>query len=282
MNRHFPLTAVSLIFGASLSLSALAAERVVSAGAAVTELVVALQGADKLVAVDVTSKVPEGMEIPMLGYHRTLSAEGILSMNPDLLVGSDEMGPDATLNIIRQADVEVASLPAAETPEQLLTNIDTLAGLLNSQATAPTLKAKIKQQVTRIDAAKNQLGRSPRVVFVLLRGDRGARLGGNHTPADMLINLAGGTNVAGFDGYKSANEETLLALEPEMILVTKPSMDDDDAAKELIESLPLLAHTPAGKNGHIVNLPAKALLGGLGPSALDAAEHLAQQMVEIH
>ncbi|SDI81440.1 iron complex transport system substrate-binding protein [Ferrimonas sediminum] len=281
MNHRFPLTTASLVLGACLSLSSVAAERVVSAGAAVTELVVALQGADKLVAVDVTSKVPEGMEVPMLGYHRTLSAEGILSMNPDLLVGSDEMGPKATLNIIRQADVEVANLPAAETPEQLLTNIDTLAGLLASETAAPKLKAKINEQVTRITDAKKQLARSPRVVFVLLRGDRGARLGGHHTPADMLITLAGGTNVAGFDGYKSANEETLLALEPEMILVTKPSMDDDDAAKALLESLPLLAHTPAGKNGHILNLPAKALLGGLGPSALDAAENLARQMVEI-
>ncbi|BDY04264.1 ABC transporter substrate-binding protein [Ferrimonas sp. YFM] len=281
MTPKFNKALLPLLLGATLSLPAMAAERVISAGAAVTELVMALEGADKLVAVDVTSQIPEGMALPQLGYHRTLSAEGLLSLNPDLVVGSDEMGPKSALDIVRQAKVQVATLPAAETPQQLMANIDTLAALLSEEDAAPSLKATIQSQVDRINQAKANLSRAPKVVFVLLRGDRGPRMGGGHTPADLLITLAGGENIAGFDGYKSASEETLLSLQPDLILVTKPAMDADNAAGELLESLPLLAHTPAGKNGQIYDLPAKALLGGLGPSALDAAEDLAQKLAEI-
>ncbi|MDG4870911.1 hemin ABC transporter substrate-binding protein, partial [Guyparkeria sp. 1SP6A2] len=54
-----------------------AAERVISAGSSVTELIFALGGQDQLIAVDVTSNEPRTRELPQVGYHRQLSAEGL-------------------------------------------------------------------------------------------------------------------------------------------------------------------------------------------------------------
>ena len=101
--------------------------RLVSAGAGMTELVLALDAGTELVAVDSTSLVPEEFTtVEKLGYHRMLSAEGILALDPDLVLGTDAMGPETTLEVLRGADVKVVKLTGAETAEQLLNNIDTL------------------------------------------------------------------------------------------------------------------------------------------------------------
>jgi iron complex transport system substrate-binding protein len=44
--------------------------------------------------------------------------------------------------------------------------------------------------------------------------------------------------------------------------------------------MPLLTHTPAGKAGLIRDLQPQALLGGLGISAIEAAESLNQELLE--
>ncbi|WP_240348621.1 ABC transporter substrate-binding protein, partial [Pseudomonas viridiflava] len=73
-------------------------QRWVSAGGSITEWVVTLGGQGKLVGVDTTSlNPPELKQLPSIGYQRQLAAEGILSLKPDLLVGSEEMGPPPVL-----------------------------------------------------------------------------------------------------------------------------------------------------------------------------------------
>ena len=126
MGRRFAL-ALSLL-GCALSLSSLPAaakERIVSIGPATTELILALGGEQSLVATDVSSPEPRG--VPKVGYHRALAAEGILSLSPTLVVGSDEMGPPPALEQLRRAGVEVTVLPTAPTLANLNERIDALA-----------------------------------------------------------------------------------------------------------------------------------------------------------
>ena len=73
-------------------------QRWVSAGGAFSEWVVALGGESKLVGVDSTSQYPQSLRsLPGVGYQRGLAAEGILALKPDILVGSNEMGPPPVL-----------------------------------------------------------------------------------------------------------------------------------------------------------------------------------------
>ena len=62
-------------------------KRVVVAGGALTEIVYALGAQDRVIANDLTSLYPEAAtRLPKIGYLRTLSAEGVLSLRPDLLL----------------------------------------------------------------------------------------------------------------------------------------------------------------------------------------------------
>ena len=87
----------ALCAGLLVSYHAVAAElpqRWVSAGGALSEWVCALGGESKLVGVDTTSQHPQTLKaLPSIGYQRQLSAEGILSLRPQILIGTEEMGP---------------------------------------------------------------------------------------------------------------------------------------------------------------------------------------------
>lgn len=97
---------LTLSFTAALAGQALAdpASRVVSLGGAVTEIVFALGEEDRLVARDTTSDHPAAAEeLPDVGYIRALSAEGVLSVSPDLILAEEGAGPPEAVELLKRA-----------------------------------------------------------------------------------------------------------------------------------------------------------------------------------
>ncbi|GIU49444.1 hemin ABC transporter substrate-binding protein [Shewanella sp. KT0246] len=280
------MTATMLLSAALFSQMATAENRVVSAGAGITELVLALDASDELVGVDSTSLIPDELDaVAKLGYHRMLSAEGILALSPSILLGSEAMGPKNTLDILSNANVEVVTFPSANTKDELVNNVEQMGKLLNRESQANELKQKLDLSFNQLETKQQKIsqhGDAPKVLFLLLQQDRPARVGGNNTAADIIINLAGGQNIAGFDGYKSVSQEGILALQPDVILISNRSeVDSTDPVSELLKAMPLLEHTPAGEHKHIKSLPSQALIGGLGLSAVAAADDLASDFISI-
>ncbi|GIU47513.1 heme/hemin ABC transporter substrate-binding protein [Shewanella algidipiscicola] len=260
------------------------ANRVISAGAGITELLLALEAGDELVGVDATSQIPPHYTgVAQLGYHRMLSAEGILALSPSLVLGSEAMGPQTTLDLLRKANVDVVQLPNAHTQQQLLANIDAMGKHLNRQKQASKLQIDVQHSLANIVEKKqkiNALGVAPRVVFLLLQADRPARVGGDDTAADIIITLAGGNNIAGFSGYKSLSQEGILSLQPDVILLASRS-EAGTNLDEFLQRMPLLIHTPAGKHKQLYVLEPQALIGGLGLSAIASADTLADRFITI-
>ncbi|MGA9664065.1 MAG: ABC transporter substrate-binding protein, partial [Pseudomonas alloputida] len=151
-----PAAFLALCASLVLSTQALAAElpqRWVSAGGALSEWITALGGEARLVGVDTTSQHPASLKsLPSVGYQRQLSAEGILSLRPDVLVGTEEMGPPPVLAQIRKAGVRVelfsskAELPAVDE------NLRHLGKLLGAEQQASTLAADYRQRLDALHA----------------------------------------------------------------------------------------------------------------------------------
>ena len=73
------------------------------AGGSLTEIVYLLGAEKQIVAVDVTSNYPpKARALPSIGYVRNLSAEGILSLDPTLVLGEDDMAPAHGVDAIRR------------------------------------------------------------------------------------------------------------------------------------------------------------------------------------
>jgi iron complex transport system substrate-binding protein len=262
--------------------------RIVSAGAGVTELILALGAAPQLVGIDSTSQIPAKLapvmtQVQRLGYHRMLSAEGIIGLNPSHVIGSEVMGPESSLHLLTQANIHVIKLNSATTEQQLMDNIDSLSEIIGKPSSALELKRTLKQQLAQIADKRSQLTSKPKVLFLLLQEGRPARVGGKDTAADLIITLAGGANAADFDSYKSVSGEGILALNPEVILLSHRSEQSMQATAalfdEVTKQIPLVAHTKAGQQQAFINLKPEALIGGLGLSAIDAADTLVQQFL---
>ncbi|MCG9749955.1 hemin ABC transporter substrate-binding protein [Vibrio brasiliensis] len=267
------LTTLSLCLIASASL---ANERVISAGSAVTELIVALGQQQKLVAVDVTSELPAELTLPKIGYHRQLSAEGLLALGATRLIGSDEMGPDTTLNQLRSAGVEVDVVNTEPTPEGLLLRVDQIASLLNAQSQAAALKQKIDNQITALGSNKIDDKSAAKVLFLLIHEGRPANVAGRDTTPDAIIKLAGARNPAAnqLQSYKPLSTEAIVDMQPDVILVSGRSLSKIGGADEILAKMPMLAATPAGQNKQILPIDGRALVGGLGLKSLSEAERL--------
>ncbi|MCL1124531.1 heme/hemin ABC transporter substrate-binding protein [Shewanella surugensis] len=264
-----------------------ASTRLISAGAGITELVLALGGEKNLIGTDSSSQIPAQLaQVTQVGYHRMLSAEGLLSLHPDVLLGSDVMGPEKTLALLRSANVHVVSLPSATNQAGLFNNIDIISQLLGSQQQAEKLKSNITKQLTHIKSNHIKLEQSKqpiKVLFMLLQAGRPAKVGGKGTAADTIIQLAGGENSAPFSGYKILSQEGILSLQPDVILLSsRQDLENTDKTLfPLLANMPLIASTKAYQQQSIFTIPAHALIGGLGLSAINEAETLSQQLISV-
>ena len=246
-----------------------ASDRIISAGSAVTELLIALDKQDQIVAVDITSEVPSENQLPKIGYHRNLSAEGLLALNPTLVIGSDEMGPKNVLDQISNAGVSVDVINSSPTPEGLLERIDDIASITHSEKEAQSLKANIQQTIQALETNRSTLQRKQKVLFLLVHEGRPANVAGANTVPDAIIQLAGGLNPAAqkIDSYKPLSTESMLEMQPDIILVSGRSLDKIGGIETIFDKMPLLAATPAGKAKNIVPIDGHAIVGGLGLKA---------------
>ena len=250
---------------------AAAQPRIVSTDAGTTDILIALGQAQHIVGVDVTSTVPDEIKPAQVGYHRALSAEGILSLRPSVVFGGEHLGPKEVIHALKQANITLHQKPTAKNTQDLISNIKGIAKSLDLSSDAlvtdiQNLESQL--QLTRKTNVKHS------AVFLLDIGGRGIRQAGAKTTGDAFINLLGVTNVAGFDNYRSVSVEAMILLQPDLILVGGESQKVVD---RLLQQFPALAHTPAGKQNKIIYVNAKALVSGISPNAVREASRVTKQ-----
>lgn len=251
-------------------------ERIISAGAAITELIYALSAQEQLAAVDITSKSMVDSSVPKLGYHRQLSAESLIGLNPTRIVGSIEMGPKTTLDLLQQAGIEVDILNSDETVDDLLVRIQQVGQLTGKAAEADQLQAEVKQKVSSINATLAHQTERKKVLFLMIHDGRPANVAGRNTTADTVIKLAGAINPAAdaVESYKPISTEAMVDMQPDIILISSRTLSTIGSADELLKKMPLLSATPAGQNKTLATIDGTALIGGLGLKSLSEAERL--------
>jgi iron complex transport system substrate-binding protein len=244
-------------------------QRWVSAGGALSEWVSALGGESKLVGVDTTSQHPASLKsLPSIGYQRQLSAEGILSLRPQILIGTEEMGPPPVLSQIRNAGVQVELFSARPDLAALQGNLQHLGELLGAQDQATQMMASYQQQLEqqKVRVTKAQLKQKSPGVLVLL-GHAGGKplIAGKDTAADWMLQQAGGHNLATHSGYKPFSVESLVSLDPDVLVFADRALAGDAARAALFKENPILASTRAARDGRVIELDPTLLVGGLGP-----------------
>src|SRR5258708_5905367 len=90
--------------------------RIVCLSKHLTEMVFALGKGHDLVAVDLSSTFPDSAKLlKTVGYHRALSPESIIAMNPELVIHSNDIGPENVLPQITKAGLNIKAFGGANT-----------------------------------------------------------------------------------------------------------------------------------------------------------------------
>lgn len=281
MRRRASLIAlcIGLVFNSAAQAEPLAA-RWVSAGGALSEWVVALGGESRLVGVDTTSQHPASLKaLPSIGYQRQLSAEGVLSLRPDLLVGTEEMGPPEVLKQLRGTGVKVELFSSTLELQAVHGNLRQLGRLMGDESQAERLFGEYRQQLdglaARIKAVQGSQA-APGVILLVGHGGAKPMIAGKGTAGDWMIRQAGGRNLADNDGYKNFSVEALAALNPQVLVFADRSLSGEAALQALLKENPALAASRAARDKRLVELDPTLLVGGLGPRQPASLQALAQ------
>jgi iron complex transport system substrate-binding protein len=254
------------------------ASRIVSVGGAVTEILYQLGLKDRVVAVDTTSLFPaEALkQKPNVGYMRALSAEGVLGLNPSLVLAIEGAGPKETIAVLEAATVPLVRVPDRYTGEGILDKIQLIADVAGVHDQGRCVANAVKADLDAVNTLRAKVAQPRKVMFVLsLQGGK-PMVAGRNTAADGIIRLAGGVNaIDAYEGYKQIADEAIIAAAPDTVLVMQRQQDPIDA-KTLFGHAAFVL-TPAATQGSFIALDGLYLLG-FGPRTAKAARDLAAEL----
>lgn len=253
--------------------------RIAVAGGSITELIYLLKKDGQIIAVDTTSNYPKQTSgLPSIGYVRNLSAEGILSLKPTLILGEHDMGPPEVLNQLEKVRVEVKRIEERQSAMGIVEKFECIAKILNVPTSeSEYLKENLLAFATNLEEIRSVGTKRPRVALILSFIDGSPILAGNATSGDGVLKMIGATNVfSDIDGWKPATRESLLAKNPDYIVITERGLKAQGGMAGL-EKNPVLRLTSAVKEKNVYALDGMALLG-FGPRTLETAISLSEKL----
>jgi len=247
--------------------------RVVIAGGSITEIFYLLDLQDHIVALDITSNFPEdAKKYPSIGYVRMLSAEGLLSMNPSIILGENDMGPPTVIGQVKQTDVELQIIPEEKSVLGILEKIRCVAGIMDVSSYAEELiDEKYREVLFQIEENKKIVSEK-KISAMVIYSMQGTSpiVSGSGESGDAFLQLIGAQNAfASFEGWKPASAESIIANNPDYIIVTNRLLKRFSNLEEL-RNHPSLSQTKAAKKNQIIAKDGMAMMG-FGPRTISCA-----------
>lgn len=228
-------------------------------------------------------------QVPVLSSEQP-TMEQLLAVDPDFVYSGYPDGFSAknghTREQLRSAGVDTHLNPegGATGPvsvEDIFTEITTIGNIFGVPQRAERSVAGLR---SRLDDVRTRVaGERPVRVFLYASGADAPMTTGGNSMASQLIAAAGGENIFGDvpERWMSVSWEQVADRAPDVILVREegttpqyrsPSVDEKIA---LLRSVPVIANTPAMRNGAFATLTLSQLQPG--PYSIDGIEHMARQ-----
>src|SRR5690349_8353340 len=251
------------------------------------EIIWALGAQDKVVGVDLsTTYPPEVKKVQTVGYHRALSAEGILSLHPTAVIHDNNIGPPQVVEQLKQLNIPMKTFSAKndsfDGTKALIREMgayfhkearaEELCNTMDAQRTASL--EKVKQYSDHPRVAVIHFGRASNVYMVVGKGG-----GGDGGAVSQMIELAGGQMAVENSGMQRMESPEILAkANPDVILLTSYGYDRLNGSLDQIKALPGVATSNAARNNHIYRIE-ENVLNYFGPRS---GENIGKVAAIIH
>lgn len=276
---------VLLLFLAACSASStkeetIAERKIITAGGTITEVVDALGYSDEIIATDITSTFPASMQdLPSIGYRNQIKAEGILALDPDLvLIEEGYLNPDVVTQLkAAQVNIEVFAKPVTvEGTKKLVTEV---AAFFDEEEKGKEVNAAIDADIAELNTYLESTESTPKAIFVMARGPETVFIAGDKTFASEMFQLAQIEGTAtGFDEFAPMTPESLVSMNPEYLVFFESGIQSV-GGKDGLQTIQGIDQTTAFKENHIVALDGQYLSGfgpRVGKAALDLAKAVRQ------
>lgn len=240
--------------------------RIVSLGGAITEIIYELNLQKYLVGVDATSNYPtETNRYPRVGYARTLSVEGVLSLNPTHILATEDVGPPAFIRSMKSnKKINFEILDSEYSFNGLIKRIQRIAALGGAGPDKEKLIRKLNESWKEAYLDHRIVDQQPKVLFLLSHQASRILVSGRDTGAAAMIHYAGGLNaMSSYVGYKPLNIEALIQANPDVILMTNQTVSLLGGIQGLLKNRSLDS-VAAIRNHRLISIDANQLLG-FGP-----------------
>ena len=232
-------------------------QRIVCLSKQLTEMMFALGKGNLLVGVDLSSTYPDSAKlIKTVGYHRALSAEGIISLEPDLVIHSNDIGPEPVNGQLINAGLKVKTFGGANTIDSAKLLLKELGQYFGVEKKADSVISKMEKDIiaAQIAVVKRNIKDTPSVMVIHF--GRASNIyfvmSGRKGPADKMISMAGGKAVQ-YDakGARQLSAEAVAEANPDIIIATDYGYDQMGSMEKFITDVPGVSLTNAGKNKKI-------------------------------
>ena len=255
---------------------------IVVAGGSITEILYFLNEEDRILGIDVTSNFPkQTKELPSIGYVRNLSTEGILSLNPKLILGENDMGPPLVLDQINEVGVDLRIIPEEQTAMGIIDKISCIASIIGSQDRAQEkIKGELMPIVKDLERFQgDKIFEKKRVMLILSMQGTSPIVAGLGTSGDGFIKMTGAINVfESFKGWKPVSEEAIIESDPDYFIIPSRDMHKNSDVKSLTSN-PIFKNTKAGSKENFIFEDSMAMLG-FGPRTIITALKVAKKMYQ--
>jgi iron complex transport system substrate-binding protein len=228
-------------------------DRIVCVSKQLTELLFALHQGGKIVGLDLTSSYPEETKkITKVGYHRHLNAEGIISLEPSVVIHQNDVAPVEVMKQVQEVGIPVRVYPPAATLDSTKLLIRMLGKEFGADTAAERMVAKLDADLQKADSIVKTYAAKPKVLIIHFGQQRNQYfVMGTRGTADAMLKLAGGINAADTSSFRDLSAEVIAREQPDVILATDFGWDRLGGSMEKFKTLPGISLTPAAKNGKI-------------------------------
>lgn len=250
-------------------------QRIVSANGTLSEILCGLGLEKRLVGVDITSTYPASLEkISKIGHNRTIAAEGILTLNPDVIIYTDQsMLLPSVVRQLNSSGKKVVEFKHEYSKEGAIKLIRDVGAYFNAKPQAEKLIKSLQADLTKVKTSASP----KKLLFIYARGTGTLMVSGTETSIDKMITLAGHKNaVSGFTEYKPLTAESLITANPDVLVLFSSGLESLQGMDGLLK-VPGVANTNAGRNRNVIAMDGQ-LLTGFGPRLGKAAMELSQKV----
>jgi iron complex transport system substrate-binding protein len=248
--------------------------RIIPLAPSLTEILYYLGLGDRVAGVTTYSYYPpEALNKPQVGGYHDLNIEKIITLNPDLVIGTKDGNNPGIVDMLEQARIPTYIINPRNVVEVIET-VRIIGSLCNVEERANQLADGLTKRLERIRDALKQ--KEKPIVFLQINLHPIMSVNKNTFHQD-IISIAGGINMTADSAinYPRISIEELIRRKPDVLIIS--SMDRGGEFEKARQEWLKWTSIPAAKNGRVYLIDSD-LIDRPSPRILDGIEAMARMI----